>query len=293
MPSISEEQDTFIKTRTRLESSIKKDLAIDIQNLNILEKDESDAVGETDNLLLSTKNTDSNTNIKKYSICSFTRLAPIASSETLKTCSSTSNCSKTNEKLDNLNIQICELNTTTNNNNNTNSNSVVLEKKNSLIENVLNNLAKVNVSDGLFNLKSEQKYNGSILPLGTSLDSKHDTDGSTVASPSFNNINQANLNGNNPPILLNSNGNFTNGVTNGNGNIAYDNENQSNDEDYDTDEDQDLKQDYNNRVKFKNRDDGSCNTSFNGSISSATSSASRLTVSLRENVFNLTFITSE
>lgn len=200
--------------------------------MNIMEGDETD-IPEIDN----PSNAEANELSDKKE-----RLAPIASCETLQTYSSgTNSCKDPKEKHVGFTLP-----------DNSQSNTNFNEKTNSLIENVVNNLTKVNVSDGIFTVNNEKKYNGSTKPLAASFDMKN-------------------------PDIETSNGtcNLLSQSKNEDDLVEY----KSEDEDYDdinTEEDYDYRIDSSNRTKYKRLANGK--KSFNGSISSATSSASRLTV---------------
>ena len=177
------------------------------------------------------------------------RLAPIASCETIQTCSSGTNSSvnfKSKEEHKEKHVDFILPNTSQINLN---------EKTNSLIENVVNNFTKVNVSDGIFTLNNEKKYKGSTKPLAASFDLK------------------------NPDINTNNgSGIFTNQFKYEDNFMEYRTEEQDYD-DINTDEDYDYRIDSSNRKKYRRLVNS--NKSFNSSISSATSSASRLTVNLK------------
>ncbi|CAF0754244.1 unnamed protein product [Brachionus calyciflorus] len=244
LPSINEERDVYIKRGSRL-SSFRRDLAIDIENLNIIEKDETETPeADTDPKQVPSSSINNNLqNQKSKNELPAPRLAPIASCETLQTCSSSTNCSiNLKEKED----EKKKLNDSVYNTQNITSN--IHEKTNNLIENVLNNLKKVNVSDGIFSIKTEKKFRGSTKPLAASLDLKE-------AEKS--NLNNTSIN--------------QNTLKNDDDYIDEKNE----DEDFISDEEYDYRIDSSNRIKYKDFISG--NKSFNGSISSATSCASRLT----------------
>lgn len=175
------------------------------------------------------------------------RLAPIASCETIQTCSSGTNSSvnfpKSKEEHKEKHVDFILPNTTSVNLN---------EKTNSMIENVVNNLTKVNVSDGIFTLNNGKKYNGSTKPLAASFDSKN---------PDIKTINGSDI--------------FSNQFKYEDDFMDYKIEEDEYD-DANTEEDYDYRIDSSNRTKYKKLVNGK--KSFNGSISSATSSASRLTV---------------
>lgn len=167
-----------------------------------------------------------------------------------------------------------------------------------VIENLLNNLTKVNVSDGIVNVKKDgSKLDRSSLPLAASFVSGRD---SSQRQTSVSNASvSSNENGvgsggggmssyanstlhptaNTGTMLTTTTTTTTTLTTSQIGPNGADSDN----EDYNSDEDLNLKKKFDNsRMVVRNKDHRSSNSSLNGSISSAASAATKLTVNLKK-----------
>ena len=148
----------------------------------------------------------------------------------------------------------------------------LLHRTSGLIENVLNNLARMNVSDGIVTgskqTRSENKANVSSMPLGASFLIPEET----------NNSSSANNSRNASPILYTTS--TSTGPTISQGGQTH-SELDSTAEDYNSDEDTSLRDNFSrvNKPISGKRSAGNDKSSLNGSISSAASVASRLGVS--------------